>query len=161
VINAAINGHLNPVVVHARRGNLLGAVGEERFDMILAKPQYVPGPAPRTHGPARAWDAGVDGRTMLDRIRAEAPGHLNPGGVLLPVHSEVARPSATLEADTDSGLIADVAATQHGPLGPLLKDRRPRLEADGLLDPGQTGETVFVVRGRRPLVGRVSNTAVA
>jgi release factor glutamine methyltransferase len=162
VINAAINGHLNRVPIHARRGNLLGAVGDERFDMILANPPYVPGPAPPTHGPARAWDAGVDGRTVLDRICAEAPGHLNPSGVLLLVHSEVCRPNATLEAYTAGGLIADVAATQQGPLGPLLKGRRARLEADGLLDLGQTVETVFVVRGCRPLVvGRVGDTALA
>jgi release factor glutamine methyltransferase len=75
VINAAFNGHLNRVPIHARRGNLLGAVGDERFDMILANPPYVPGPAPPTHGPARAWDAGIDGRTVLDRICAEASGH--------------------------------------------------------------------------------------
>jgi len=150
VLSAAINGRLNRVPIRARRGDLLDAVEGERFDMILANPPYVPGPAPPTHGPARAWDAGDDGRAVLDRICLQAPGHLNPGGVLLLVHSEVSRPRATLLAYTAGGLFADVASTQQGPLGPLLQGRRRQLEADGLLEPGQTVETVFVVRGRRP-----------
>jgi release factor glutamine methyltransferase len=149
-VNAAINGRLNRVPIRARRGDLLDAVGDDRFDMILANPPYVPGPAPSAHGPARAWDAGSDGRAVLDRICVEAPGHLNPGGVLLLVQSEVSHPNATLEAYTAGGLIADVAAAQQGPLGPLLQGRRQQLEAHGLLQPGQTVETVFVVRGRRP-----------
>jgi release factor glutamine methyltransferase len=138
VVNAAINGRLNQVPIRARRGDLLGTVAGERFDMILANPPYVPGPAPPAHGPARAWDAGDDGRAVLDRICLDAPEHLNPGGVLLLVHSEVSRPNATLETYAARGLIADLAATQHGPLDPLLQGRRRRLETDGLLEPGQT-----------------------
>jgi release factor glutamine methyltransferase len=162
VLNAAINGRLNRVPVRARRGDLLDGFGGERFDMIMANPPYVPGPAPPARGQARAWDAGEDGRTLLDRICADAPRYLNPGGVLLLVHSEVCRPSATLEAYTAGGLIADVAAEQRGPLGPLLEGRRRALEADGRLEPGQTVETVFVCRGRRPRgVGRVGERALA
>ena len=40
-------------------------------------------------GPARAWDAGRDGRALLDRICAGAARHLNPGGVVLLVHSSL------------------------------------------------------------------------
>jgi release factor glutamine methyltransferase len=148
--NARINARLNGVPVRALRGDLLDPVGDQRFDLILANPPYVPGPPPPSRGAARAWDAGEDGRTVLDRLCAVAPERLKPGGVLLIVHSEVCRPSATLDAYADAGLVGDVAAREEGPLGPLLQARRPQLEAAGLLKPGQSVEEVLVLRGRRP-----------
>ena len=63
----------------ALRGDLFEAVGDERFDLILANPPYVPGPPPPDRGPARAWDAGEDGRAVVDRICAEAPRAPAPG----------------------------------------------------------------------------------
>jgi release factor glutamine methyltransferase len=148
--NAWLNGTLNGVRVQARRGDLLEPVAGERFDLILANPPYVPGPSPPRSGPALAWDGGADGRAVLDRICAAAPAHLAPGGVLLVVHSEVADPAATLAACAAAGLEVDVAARRTGPLGPLLRARRPALEARGLLRAGQAVEEVVVVRGRAP-----------
>jgi release factor glutamine methyltransferase len=150
-----LNARLNGLRVRALRGDLFEAVGDERFDLILANPPYVPGPAPPARGSARAWDAGDDGRAILDRICAEAPAHLRPGGSLLIVHSEVCGEERTLDAFASGGLEADVVLRDRGTLGPLLRARRPQLEARGLLQPGQEAEDVLVLRGR--LVGRTSD----
>lgn len=147
-LNVRINARLNGVRVRARRGDLFDALDGERFDLIIANPPYVPGPPPPARGAARAWDAGDDGRALLDRICAEAPRHLTPGGTLLIVHSEVCGIGATLEAFQRAGLDADVVATERGPLGPLLRGRREELEASGRLRPGQDEEDVMVLRGR-------------
>jgi release factor glutamine methyltransferase len=147
-LNAWLNGRLNGVPVRALRGDLLTPVSGERFDLILANPPYVPGPWPPARGAARAWDAGRDGRAVLDRILAAAPAHLAPGGTLLLVHSDIVGAGATLHAYTARGLAADVAARERGPLGPLVRARREALERDGLLRAGQDDEDVLVLRGR-------------
>jgi release factor glutamine methyltransferase len=154
VLNARLNGWINGVPVRPRRGDLFDAVAGERFDLILANPPYVPGPNPPARGDARAWDAGDDGRALLDRICAEAPAYLNPGGTLLLVHSEVCGFDETLGAYAAGGLEADVAAGEYGPLGPLLSARRDELEARGRLRPDQTAEEVLVLRGRAPTRSR-------
>jgi release factor glutamine methyltransferase len=145
-LNAALNGVQG---VRALRGDLFGAVGAQRFDLILANPPYVPGPPPPARGTARATDAGADGRAVLDRICAEAAQHLMPGGVLLVVHSEVCDAGRTLAALEAHGLRADVPRSERGPLGPILRARRAELEARGQLAPGQETEEVMVVRGLR------------
>jgi release factor glutamine methyltransferase len=147
-VNAWLNGRLNGVPVRALRGDLLDPVAGERFDLILANPPYVPGPPPPARGAARAWDAGPDGRVVLDRICAAAPAHLAPGGMLLLVHSDLVGEAATLHAYTARGLAADVAERERGPLGPLVRERRTALEAHGLLRAGQDEEDVLVLRGR-------------
>ncbi len=150
VLNARLNGWINGVSITARRGDLFDAVGDERFDLILANPPYVPGPPPPERGPARAWDAGEDGREVVDRICAGATRHLRPGGTVLLVHSDIIGADTTLDAYTATGLVADVAARARGPLGPLLRQRRAELEARGQLIPGQLDEVVMVLRGRVP-----------
>jgi release factor glutamine methyltransferase len=149
-VNARVNALVNRVAIRARRGDLFDAVSGERFDLILANPPYVPGPSPPRSGAARAWDAGVDGRAVLDPICAAAPDHLNPGGVVLVVHSEVCGEQATLRAFAAGDLVADVAARERGRLGPLLQERRAALETRGLLRPAQDHEEVLVLRGRAP-----------
>jgi release factor glutamine methyltransferase len=141
-INAALNG----VRVQAVRGDLLDAVAGRRFDAIVSNPPYVPAPtdALPTRGRERAWDAGRDGRALLDRIFAAAPDHLRPGGVLLVVHSSLLGLEPTVAAL--DGLQVDVAARQTGPLGPLMRARR----AAGLIDARAAEEDVLVVRARKP-----------
>jgi release factor glutamine methyltransferase len=156
VLCARLNGRLNGVRVRALRGDLLTAVSGERFDVIVSNPPYVPadGRAPRAHGAERAWEAGPDGREVLDRLCAQAPRHLAPGGVLLIVHSSICGTDVTLRALREQGLQAEVAFRHHGALGPLLRARAPALEARGLLARGQTDEEVVVVRALSPLSGR-------
>jgi release factor glutamine methyltransferase len=151
VWSARLTGRLNGVAVRALRGDLLAPVAGERFDLIVANPPYLPGPAPPARGAARAWDAGADGRAVLDRICAQAPAHLASGGVLLVVHSEICDVGATLAAFAAAGLEADVPSRRRGPLGSLLRARREAVESQGLLARGQRAEEVAVLRGRSGL----------
>ena len=91
----------------------------ERFDAIVSNPPYVPAPTDElpARGPARAWDAGRDGRALLDRICAQAPDHLRPGGVLLVVHSSLLGYERTAE---------------------LLSARRPRGRPRGAASAGRS-----------------------
>jgi release factor glutamine methyltransferase len=149
-LTARLNGLLNGVPVSARRGDLLDPVAGETFDLIVSNPPYVPAASDELpgRGPARAWDAGRDGRAFLDRICAQAPAFLAPGGVLLLIHSEIVGADATLGAFSAAGLEADVFARHPGPLGPLMRERAEMLEDRGMLAPGQRDEHVLVLRGR-------------
>jgi release factor glutamine methyltransferase len=146
---AALNARLNGVRVRALPGDLFAPVAGERFDLIVANPPYVPGaqdgPA---RGAARAWEGGADGRALIDRLCAEAPAHLTPGGELLIVHSEVCGERATLDRLAAAGLEAEVVERHRGPLGPLMEARRAELERRGLLAPGAREEEVLVFAGR-------------
>jgi release factor glutamine methyltransferase len=149
VATIRLNAALNRVRVRALRGDLFAPVDGERFDAIVSNPPYVPALHDGTpRGLSRAWNAGRNGRALLGRICAEAPAHLNEGGVLLLVHSSLLGERATLESLQAHGLHADVAAREHGPLGPLMTARRAHLEAAGLLAPGQDHEDVLVIRAR-------------
>jgi release factor glutamine methyltransferase len=145
-----LNARLNGVRVEARRGDLLDAVRDERFDVICANPPYLPAveAALPDRGPSRHTEAGRTGRTLLDRIIAAAPAHLLPGGVLLIIHSSVNGEDATVDAMRAAGLEPLVVERRRGPLGPLLAARAPMLEARGLLPPGERQEDLLVVRGR-------------
>jgi release factor glutamine methyltransferase len=152
VLTARVNARLNGVRVRGVRGDLFSALSDERYDVIVSNPPYVPAEtdALPDRGPQRAWDAGRDGRVLLDRILAEAPARLRPGGVLLIVHSEICGIDTTLDAMRAGGLDADVVVRHRGPLGPLMRGRVEHLEAQGLLAPGQREEEVVVLRGRAP-----------
>jgi release factor glutamine methyltransferase len=151
VLTIRINAALNGVRVRAVRGDLLNAVAGERFDAIVSNPPYVPAATDElpARGLARAWDAGRDGRALLDRICAEAPACLNPGGVILLVHSSLLGYEPTAEPLSAAGLAADVAVREPGPLGPLMRARR-----DAGLIPPVDEEEVLVVRGRKPATRR-------
>jgi release factor glutamine methyltransferase len=158
VLAAWVNGRLNGVRVRARRGDLLAAVPGERYDVIVSNPPYLPAPGgPSPERRARAWDAGPDGRLLLDRICAEAPAHLNAGGVLLLVHSSVCDEGETLRLLRWRGLEAEVAERRRGPLGPLLQARAASLEASGILEPGVREEELVVVRALSPAPGRAGS----
>ena len=147
VLCARVNARLNGVRVRALRGDLLTAVGDERFDAIVSNPPYLPGdPELPQSGPERAWEGGPDGRALLDRLCAQAPRHLVPGGVLLVVHSSLIGTDPTLDLLREQGLRADVALRHHGSLGPLLRARAAELEQRDLLPAGLRDEEVVVVR---------------
>jgi release factor glutamine methyltransferase len=149
VAAAWLNARINRVRLRSRRGDLLEPVAGEDFDVIASNPPYVPAERDElpTAGPERAWDAGRDGRVLLDRLLAEAPSRLRPGGALLLVHSDLIGADETLARLREAGLEPDVAARERGPLGPLMRDRARR----GLLPDDADEEEVLVLRGRRPL----------
>jgi release factor glutamine methyltransferase len=153
VLTARLNARLNGVRVQGVRGDLLAAVAGRRFDAIVSNPPYVPSPEDvlPTSGPQRAWEAGRDGRLVLDRIVARVGDHLRPGGFVLITHSSVLGTERTIADLEAAGLEAECVARRRGPLGPLMTARVQALEADGLLAPGQRHEDVVIIRGRKPV----------
>ncbi len=151
VLNAWLNARLNGVRVRSLRGDLFTPVGSHRYDLILANPPYLPSPDDQLpgRGAARAWDGGVDGRLLLDRLCEQATDHLTAGGSVLIVHSSLTGEQATVRKLRDSGLEVEVVARRRGPLGPIASARAELLEQRGLLQPGVREEELLVIRGRR------------
>jgi release factor glutamine methyltransferase len=149
---AWLNGALNRRHIHVRRGDLLEPVRGRRFDLVASNPPYVPAAADvlPTHGPARAWDAGPDGRALLDRICLDAPQVLAPGGVLLLVQSSLSGVGASCRALARAGLRTEVVARQRLPFGPVMSARADWFERQGLVAPGVRHEELAVIRGVRP-----------
>lgn len=152
LLSAHVNARLNGVRVHTRRGWLFAGLDGERFDTIVSNPPYLPSAsdAVPVRGPRRAWDAGRDGRALLDPLCRQVAEHLRPGGAVLLVHSSVCDAQRTLEQLSNRGLETEVMARMSGPLGPLLRERAPDLWATGALPQGSLDEEVVIVRGRRP-----------
>ncbi len=75
--------------INLLQGDLLSPVEGRSYDFIIANPPYVPNSEvkafPREYAlePAMAHLGGADGLDIVRRILAEAPSHLNPGGVLI------------------------------------------------------------------------------
>ncbi|MFH8798487.1 HemK2/MTQ2 family protein methyltransferase [Streptomyces sp. NPDC017936] len=138
--------------VRVRQGNLFEPVRGQSFDLILTNPPYVPAPdgGREPRGPARAWDAGGDGRLVLDRICREAPALLRPGGVLLMVHSALSDPGRTVAHLRDTGLKAAVTRRARIPFGPVLRSREHWLRERGLLSADENNEELVVVRAELP-----------
>jgi release factor glutamine methyltransferase len=147
VFNVKVNGLINRTRVRVLRGDLFEPVRAERFDLILANPPYLPGEiaeVPR-RGRARAWEAGLDGRALVDRLCHEAVEHLAPGGNLLVVHSSLCDEEATLSRLRARGLRSTVLARRRGPLGPIAAARARALERRGLIAPGERVEDILVI----------------
>ncbi|MEU5096459.1 HemK2/MTQ2 family protein methyltransferase [Streptomyces sp. NPDC020996] len=152
VCTARANALLAGVPVRVRRGNLFAPVRDRSFDVILSNPPYVPSPDHHEppSGAARAWDAGRDGRLVLDRICREAPALLRPGGVLLLVHSALSGPELTLGHLRTAGLKASVTRRCRIAFGPVLRGRESWLRRQGLLSADDDGEELVVVRAEQP-----------
>lgn len=152
VCAARLNARLDRLPVRTQHGNLFAPVRGQSFDLILANPPYVPTPdtgrPPR--GAARSWDAGRDGRLVLDRICGEAPALLRPGGVLLFVHSALSSPDRTLAQLTGAGLKASVTRRRIIPYGPVLRSRKRWLQTRGLLSASEQTEELVVIRAELP-----------
>jgi release factor glutamine methyltransferase len=139
------------VTVH--RGSWARAVEFAPFDLVLANPPYVPQESPdaietiaASAGPAQAWNAGPDGRMVLDPLCAAAPRLLADGGTMLVVHSECSGVDQTLTALQSQGMRAEVVAEQRIPFGPVMTARAEWLMSVGLLEPGCNLERIVVVR---------------
>jgi release factor glutamine methyltransferase len=140
-----VNARLNGVRLRAIRASDLRPLGAERFDLIAANPPYLPGSIESARGEERAWQAGPDGRTFIDRLCSEAPTRLAPGGRLLLIHSSLCGEAETLERLRRSGLDAEVIERRVGPLGPLMAAKFPERDSEEILvfearsEPGPSG----------------------
>jgi len=76
--------------VDFKAGDWWSPAGNQRFDLALANPPYIaagdPHLAALRHEPAQALSPGGNGLGAVERIVADAAGHLNPGGWLLLEH---------------------------------------------------------------------------
>ena len=79
----------------------------------------------RISDPHGAWDAGYDGRRVLDPLCEAAGELLADRGTLLIVQSEFAGPRQTIATLASSGLDAEVIAWQWIPFDPVLSSRAP------------------------------------
>ncbi|HEX6360472.1 HemK2/MTQ2 family protein methyltransferase [Actinophytocola sp.] len=147
---ARLNTLVRGIRANVLRGDVFERVAGRMFDLILANPPYVPGTARKPHGRHRAWDAGVDGRELVDRLCANAPLLLTPRGTLLVVHSGLCDTEKTLRQLRGGGLKAAVVARAEVPFGPVMHGRRRELLALGLIDPDQRSEELVVIRGDLP-----------
>lgn len=152
---ARANAQVHDVDVEVFLGSWARAQEFSPFDLVVCNPPYVPHdpgiePVPDAVGPARAWDAGPDGRMVLDPLCAAAPGLLADGGSLLVVQSEFSDPRRTLEALSAAGLDADIIAWEWIPFGPVMHSRAQWLEDTGQLQPGRREEELMVIRADKP-----------
>lgn len=75
--------------VRVRRSDLFAGVRGERYDLILSNPPYVSAPAMAKlpaeyrHEPRLALAGGADGLDLVARMLAQAPDHLEAGGILV------------------------------------------------------------------------------
>lgn len=143
--------HAN-VTVDVRLGSWTRARLQGPFDVVLANPPYVPADAESpvvVDGPAQAWDAGPDGRLIVDPLCAAAPDLLSVGGTLLFVQSELAGVDKSLTALSAVGLDASVVARQRIPFGPVLSSRAEWLERTGRVPIACREEELVVIRADR------------
>ncbi|WUH89443.1 methyltransferase [Streptomyces sp. NBC_00433] len=152
-VNALRAGH--PIELHRRdicRPAGRAASGRT-YDVVVSNPPYVPVPPARDTGPAhraaRAWNAGPDGRQVVDPLCVASARLLRPGGVLLMVHSALCGPQTTVDLLTGLGLSAGVGARARVPLGPVLRSRLPWLRARGLMAVTDDEEELVVIRAER------------
>ena len=146
-----LNSRLARVPVRVHRGDLFEPVAGRRFGLVVSNPPYVPAETPDLprHRKARCWDAGPDGRALLDRICTGVRHVLAPHGTVLLVHSAVCDSDCTVDALDRAGLDARELARIRVPFGPVMHARAVLLEARGLVAPGQRYEELVVVEGRR------------
>jgi release factor glutamine methyltransferase len=149
VLTVRLNARRQGLTVRAVRGRSFAPVAGRRFDLITSNPPYVPSgsAALPARGAARAWEAGPDGRAVLDELCDRAPHHLRTGGAVLLVHSALIGEDATVRRLERAGLEqVEVVARERGPLGPLMREqqRAGRIPAD------VDEEDVVVVRGFAP-----------
>ncbi|MFF8831001.1 HemK2/MTQ2 family protein methyltransferase [Streptomyces sp. NPDC015131] len=149
VLAARLNAWRLGLPVTVLRGDLTTPVRGRRFDLVLSNPPYVLSPAPLRGGPERAWNAGADGRQILDRLCADAPGLLTESGVLLLVQSALSGVDPTLDMLRDGGLSARVELRTTIPFGPVMARHAAWLEQRGLIGPEERKEDLVVIRAQR------------
>ncbi|MFJ4923526.1 HemK2/MTQ2 family protein methyltransferase [Streptomyces sp. NPDC088725] len=146
-VNAARAGQR----VRVRHGDLSMPWHGRTFDLVVSNPPYVPArrARPPLWGRTRAWDAGRDGRHVVDRICSRAPSLLRPHGVLLLVHSGLCGVDSTLRQLAEAGLMCAVTERAYVPFGPVLSQRLPWLRARGLIGAHEDREELVVIRAER------------
>jgi ribosomal protein L3 glutamine methyltransferase len=98
--NVALHKLAGRITLHD--GDLFGAIGKARYDLIVCNPPYVTTaavaafPPEYAAEPAMAHEGGKDGMMLVRRILGEAALHLNPGGAIV---MEIGQGRETIERD--------------------------------------------------------------
>ena len=154
-----MNALLNRVRVRALHGDLFEPVAGRRFDLITVNPPYLPAPPDiESRRGDHAWNAGHDGRAVIDRIIEQLPGHLAPRGRALLVQSSVTGTRETLDRLADAGLEPTIVERRRGPLGKLMAGRVDYLISEGLLRGPRLEEEVLVVGAQYAPIRRTRRT---
>lgn len=144
---AWLNARLRCLPVRVCRADVSSAPPPGPFDLVLANPPYVPWPGGGRTSPR--WDAGHDGRAVIDPLCAAVPDLLSAWGCLLLVQSSLAGVDETLAALAEGGLKTSIVARRPVPFGPVLRSRARYLERRGLIADGQREEELVVIRADR------------
>jgi release factor glutamine methyltransferase len=151
-----LNALLHRVQVRTRRGDLFAALGGDGegalFDVVVSNPPWLPSATEElpARGLSRAWIAGRDGRALIDRVCAEAPAHLRPGGVLLIVQASFCDPSATMELLSAQGLKVNVSARLVAPMLKVFGERAWEVQQSGPWARDDSTYEIVVIRASRP-----------
>jgi release factor glutamine methyltransferase len=145
------------VEVEVLEGSWIDALECGPFDVVVANPPYVATPAADdsericpSAGPSLAFNAGPDGRLVLDPLCEGAPKLLCDGGSLLLVHSALAGVEQSLDRLKWAGMQAEVIASKWIPFGPVMLARAKWLEDTGRIPRGRREEELVVIRAEKP-----------
>lgn len=113
---ARLNAKLNDLSgkVEVREGSLFDPiVADERFDLVLFNPPYLPEEEKGDSGwLERAWNGGPSGRMWIDKFLDDFPPYLCEGGVVLLVQSSLSSPQETISKLEERGFKAEVVAEE-------------------------------------------------
>jgi release factor glutamine methyltransferase len=131
-------------------GDLYEPVGKRQFDLICANPPYVPTPPDwiETDIIETAWNAGCDGRAVIDRILAGAKTHLVCDGRIVLVQSSLADIAQTIDVLERNGFGVRILAEKKERFGPISLGRYQWLLSQGTLE-DNFYERLVVVEGVR------------
>jgi release factor glutamine methyltransferase len=142
--------------VDVRLGTWADALDAGPFDVVVSNPPYVP-TSPDAHleeipaevGPATAWNAGVDGRQVLNPLCDSAADLLTDTGTMLIVQSEFSDTEQSLRRLRSAGLDAEVVLNQLIPFGPVMTARASWMESIGMLPVGRREEEIVVIQATK------------
>ena len=159
VMSARVNSLLQRAGMDIRRGDLFAPIAGERFELVVCNPPYVPAARQRLprHTRGRSWDAGRDGRALVDRVCEGVADVLLPGGTVLLTHSVVIDVGRTVELLSRQGFETRIVASRRVPFGPVMNSRSDLLAAQGLIRWGERDEEVVVVEARLMSTSMIAN----
>jgi release factor glutamine methyltransferase len=143
VASARANAERRGLSLEVLLGDLFEPVRHRTFDLITCNPPYLPAPPGAS---CLRWDAGPDGRSVVDRVCLEVDQQLAPGGALLLVQSHLTGIEPTLAVLHRRAFEPRVVAEHVGPLGPIAAGRIAYLEH--LLE-GTRSERLVVIEATR------------
>ena len=145
--NAQVNGVSNLIIKQSR---LYQSVAHQRFSLICANPPYLPTPPDynETQIIEKSWNAGPDGRRVIDQIIAELPNYLLSNGRFIMVQSSLAGIAKTENQLYHLGFSTRILAQKWLPLGPISRGRYEWLcQRETFINP--EAELLVVIEAKR------------